>query len=76
MDYVELLIQSYAVARTAHELGRMLVNLTVEKGHVYVEPGFIDKIAEFSEAMEKMIELKCVKGVSENDGRNIQTNQG
>lgn len=67
MDYVELLIQSYAVARTAHELGKMLVNLTVEKGHIYVEQGFVEKIAEFSEAMEKMIELKCVKEVNKNN---------
>lgn len=71
MDYVELLIQSYAVAKAAHELGRMLLDLSVDKGHIYVPQNFLEKIDEFTEAMTKMMELKCVKEREEKDGGNL-----
>lgn len=74
MDYVELLIQSYAVAKSAHELGRMLLDLSVERGHIYVPKNFLQKIEEFTSSMSKMIELKYVKEQEEKDVRNVQGN--
>ena len=74
MDYVELLILSYAVAKSAHELGRMLLDLSVERGHIYVPKNFLQKIEEFTSSMSKMIELKYVKEQEEKDVRNVQGN--
>ena len=74
MDYVELLIQSYAVTKSAHELGRMLLDLSVERGHIYVPKNFLQKIEEFTSSMSKMIELKYVKEQEEKDVRNVQGN--
>lgn len=60
MDYIQLLVASYDLARVSHEFGKMLIEVKAEKGTVYVPQGFSEKLEEFYTALASFAEKKCI----------------
>lgn len=60
MDYIQLLVKTYDVSRTGHELGQMLMNIKADRGNVYVPQGFVNKLIEFHESLEALLSVKSL----------------
>ena len=68
MDYIQLLVKTYDVTRTGHELGTMLSEISAEKGCVLVPTGFVNKLIEFHEQLEGLLQVKALIESESKDG--------
>ena len=58
MSYTDLILAQYEFARTAHNLGNILLSVKSDRGTVTVKPGYEKAVMEFSEAMITLYKLK------------------
>lgn len=61
MDYIQLLVKTYDVSRTGHELGNMLCQISAEKGKVYVPQGFVKKLVEFHDNLSALLAAQALE---------------
>lgn len=58
MSYTDLILAQYEFARTAHNLGHILLSVKSDKGSVTINSGYATAMMEFSEATSRLYKLK------------------